>query len=178
MPRPFGSSVAALAMRTRAPFELRCRRRPLAPRGPVTSQRIRWEAPVLDAAFALAAMRATGSYAVTERDRAAAEKVAATLGRRVAELQSGSRTTLVALGFADGYEPNAGEEVFSVRRLSPIPLVALATCIGLCWTDIDEPPFPGAPAAVNRVLEVAAELGAPRSHLLGALRNELTMAGL
>jgi hypothetical protein len=123
-------------------------------------------------------MRATGSYAMTERDRAAAETVAATLGRRVAELQSGSRTTLVALGFADGYEPDAGEDVFSVRRLSPIPLVALATCIGLCWTDIDEPPFPGEPVAINRVLEVAAELGAPRSHLLGALRNELTMSGL
>jgi hypothetical protein len=133
---------------------------------------------VPDAAFALAAMRATGRYAVTERERATAETVAAKLGRRVAEVQSRSRTTLVALGFADGYEPNAGEDVFSVRRLSPIPLVALATCIGLCWTDIDAPPFPGESVEINRVLEVATELGAPRSHLLGALRNELTMSGL
>lgn len=131
-----------------------------------------------DPAFTLAAMRAGGTYAVGERDRSSAEAVAAKLGRRVVEVEARGGTALLALGFADGYEPNPGEDVFSVRGLSPIPLVALATCIGLCWTELDQPPYPGDPVSLDRVLQVATELGAPHSHLLGALRNELTMCGL
>lgn len=129
-------------------------------------------------AFTLAAMRAGGTYAVSERDRASAEAVATKLGRRVVEAASHGGTASLALGFADGYEPNPGDEVFSVRRLSPIPLVALAACIGLCWTELDQSPHPGSPVSIDRVLEVTTELGAPHSHLLGALRNELSMSGL
>lgn len=129
-------------------------------------------------AFTLAATRVSGTYAVGERDRSSAEAVAAKLGRRVVGVASHGGTASLALGFADGYEPNPGDDVFSVRRLSPIPLVALATCIGLCWTEFDQPPYPGVAVSIDRVLEVAAELGAPRSHLLGALRNELSMSGL
>lgn len=129
-----------------------------------------------EAAFTLAAMRAGGTYATG--DRSSAEAVAAKLGRRVVEVEAHGSTASLALGFADGYEPNPGEDVFSVRRLSPIPLVALATCIGLCWTELDQPPYPGAAVSLDLVLKVATELGAPHSHLLGALRNELTMSRL
>jgi hypothetical protein len=129
-------------------------------------------------AFTLAAMRANGRRVVTERDRSAAEAVAADLGRRVVEVGRRDGTVAVALGFADGYEPNPASGVFDVRRLSPIPLVALATCLGLCWTALDHPPYPGESVSITRVLEVATALGAPAPHLLGALRNELTMAGL
>jgi hypothetical protein len=134
--------------------------------------------PVPDPAFTLAAMRASGTHTVTERERSAAEAVAAELGRRVVEVETRGGTASVALGFADGYEPSPGDGVFDVRRLTPIPLVALATCLGLCWTAPDEPPHPGEPVPIERVLEVATALGAPPSHLLGAMRNELTMAGL
>jgi uncharacterized linocin/CFP29 family protein len=133
---------------------------------------------VPDPAFTLAAVRAGGTHTVTERDRSAAEAVAAELGRRVVEVSTGGGTASVALGFADGYEANPAEGVFDVRRLSPIPLVALATCLGLCWTELDQPPYPGEPASIERVLEVTTALGAAPSHLLGAMRNELTMAGL
>lgn len=131
-----------------------------------------------DAAFTLAALRAGGTYTVSERDCSAAEAVATQLGRRIVAVHTHGATASLALGFADGYEPNPGEDVFSVRRLSPIPLVALATCLGLCWTDIDHPPYPGEPVRIERVLDVATALGAPRTHLLAALRHELTMAGL
>jgi hypothetical protein len=123
-------------------------------------------------------MRAGGTHMVSERDRSAAEAAAAELGRRVVELHARGGTASVAPGFADGYEPSPGDGVFEVRRLSPIPLVALATCLGLCWTAPDEAPHPGEPVTIERVLEVAAALGAPSSHLLGAMRHELTMAGL
>jgi hypothetical protein len=131
-----------------------------------------------DVAFTLAALRANGTYVVSERDRSAAEAVATQLGRRIVEIHTDGATASLALGFADGYEPNAGEDVFSVRRLSPIPLIALATCLGLCWTDLGESPYPGEPVSSMRVLEVATELGASHPHFLGALRHELAMAGL
>lgn len=131
-----------------------------------------------DPAFTLAALRAGGSYTVNERERSAAEAVAAGLGRRVVELHTQDGRASVTLGFVEGYEPNPGEEVFSVRHLSPIPLVALAICLGLCWTDLGQRPYPGQPVHIEQVLEAATDLGAPHSHLLGAMRNELTMAGL
>jgi hypothetical protein len=131
-----------------------------------------------DPAFTLAALRASGTYAVSERDRSAAEAVATQLGRRVVEIHTDGATASLALGFTDGYEPNAGEDTFSVRRLSPIPLIALATCLGLCWKDLGQSPYPGEPVSIERVLEVATALGASRPHLLGALRHELAMAGL
>jgi len=131
-----------------------------------------------DPAFTLAALRAAGSLAVSERERSAADSVAAELGRKIIELDAKPGSVSLTLGFAEGFEPNPDEEVFSIRCLSPIPLVALATCLGLCWTDLDRRPHPGENVSIERVLEVAAALGAPRSHLLGAMRNELTMSGL
>jgi uncharacterized linocin/CFP29 family protein len=133
---------------------------------------------VSDPAFTLAAMRAAGTHVVSERDRSAAEAAAAEVGRRVVEVGASGGAAEVALGFADGYEANPAEGVFDVRHLSPIPLVALATCLGLCWTELDQRPHPGAPVSIDQVLEVAGALGAAPSHLLGAMRNELTMASL
>jgi len=133
---------------------------------------------VFEPAFTLAAMRARGSVTVSERDRAAAEAMAAQLGRRVVEVEGRDGAVSLALGFADGYEPSSAEGVFAVRRLSPIPLVALAACLGLCWTELDAPPYPGEAVSIDLVIEATTTLGAPASHVLGALRNELTMAGL
>lgn len=131
-----------------------------------------------DTAYTLAALRAGGAHTVGERERSAAEGVAALLGRRVVDVHADRGAVSLALGFADGYEPNAGEGIFTVRRLSPVPLVALAACLGLCWTDLDQRPYPGEAVSIDDVLEVATALGAPHSHLLGAMRNELTMAHL
>ena len=131
-----------------------------------------------DPAFTLAALRAAGSLNVSESERSHADPVAAEIGRRITELNATSGSRIITLGFAEGFEPNPDEDVFSVRRLSPVPLVALATCLGLCWADLDRRPDPGQEVKVERVLEVATALGAPRPHLLGAIRNELTMAGL
>jgi hypothetical protein len=133
---------------------------------------------VPDAAYTLAAMRAGSTVTLRERDRSVVEAVAARLGRRVVEVDPHGESARLALGFADGYEPNPGEGVFAVRRLTPIPLVALAACLGLCWTELGAPPYPGQPVTIDAVIEVTSGLGAPPSHVLGALRNELTMAGL
>jgi hypothetical protein len=84
----------------------------------------------------------------------------------------------LALGFADGYEPNPGDDLFSVRRLSPVPLVALAACLGLCWMERDATPYPGRPVEVEHVLDVTSALGADRAHTIGAMRHDLTPAGL
>jgi hypothetical protein len=133
---------------------------------------------VPDTAYALAAMRAGTTHTLTERDRSAAEATAARLGRRVVEVGRADGEAALTLGFADGYEPNPIDTVYSVRRLPPIPLVAFACCLGCCWPDTDVPPYPGQPTTVEAVVELATSLGARHSHLLGALRNDLTLAGL
>ena len=131
-----------------------------------------------DTAYALAAMRAGTTHTLTERDRSAAEATAARLGRRVVEVGRAAGEAELALGFADGYEPNPVDSIYSVRRLPPIPLVAFACCLGCCWPDTDAPPYPGQPTTVEAVVALATSLGARQSHLLGALRNDLTLAGL
>lgn len=67
------------------------------------------------------------------------------------------------------------EEVIDARTELVLPQ---PTCLGLCWADLDQRPYPGEPVEITRVLDVATALGAPHPHLLGAMRNELTMAGL
>lgn len=131
-----------------------------------------------DTAFTLAALRAGRTRSLSERDRSAAEAVAARLGRRLVEVGDADGMSELTLGFADGYEPNPGDDLFSVRRLSPVPLVAFAACLGLCWMERDETPYPGRPVEVADVLEVTSALGADHAHTIGAMRHELTPAGL
>jgi hypothetical protein len=131
-----------------------------------------------DAAFTLAALRAGRTRSLSERDRSGAEAVVARLGRRLVEVGDANGMGELTLGFTDGYEPNPGDDLFSVRRLSPVPLVALAACLGLCWIERDEPPYPGRSVEIEHVLDVTGALGADRAHTIGAIRHELTPAGL
>lgn len=130
-----------------------------------------------DSALTLASLRAGRVRALGESERRAAEVAATRLGRRLIEVEPGSENTLV-LGFADGYEPNPDEQLLSVHRLSPIPLIALAACLGLSWRERDQPPHRGELVEVDRVLDATGALGADRAHVLGALRHELQLAGL
>ena len=131
-----------------------------------------------DTAYTLAAVRAGRARPLNEHDRAEAAAVAAQLGRRLVEVYQEPGGTRHTLGFTDGHEPDPSDGVFAVRRLSPVPLVALAACLGLCWSDRDDAPYPGVAVAVDRVLEVTGALGADRAHTLGAIRHELSLSGL
>lgn len=131
-----------------------------------------------DSAYILAALRAGRTLSLSQSDRAATEVAAGQLGRRLVEVHAQPGRGQTALGFAEGYEPNPDDDVFVVRRLSPVPLVALAACLGLCWTRRDAPPYPGEAVPVDCVLQVVRELGGDRSHTVGAMRHELVLAGL
>ena len=131
-----------------------------------------------DSAYTLAAVRAGRARPLNEHERADAAVVAAQLGRRLVEVYQERGGTRHALGFTDGYEPDPSLGVFAVRRLSPVPLIALAACLGLCWCDRDDAPYPGVAVSLDRVLEVTGALGADRAHTLGAIRHELSLAGL
>jgi hypothetical protein len=128
-------------------------------------------------AFELAALRATRSRRVPGPARSAIEDVVHRVGRRVVDVEDGSGQA-ISVGWADGFEPNPQDGVLSVRRLSPSPLITLAACLGLCWLDRSEHPYPGATIAQDELLAVTSALGADRSHTLGALRHELRLAGL
>lgn len=130
-----------------------------------------------DAAFELAALRAVRTRRISGPARAAVERIAEQTGRRAVEIEDGSGRA-VSVGWADGYEPNPQDGVLSVRRLTASPLITLAACLGLCWQDRTEPPYPGATTSQDEVLDVVAGLGGDRSHTLGALRHDLRLAGL
>lgn len=130
-----------------------------------------------DVAFELAALRAARTRPLSGPARNALEAVAGQIGRRVVDVQDGSGWA-ATLGWADGFEPNPQDGVLSVRRLTASPLITLAACLGLCWQDRSEPPYPGVTVRQDQVLDVVAALGADRAHTLGALRHELREAGL
>jgi hypothetical protein len=130
-----------------------------------------------DAAFELAALRAARTRRVSGSARTAVEAIAEQTGRRVVDIDDGSGRA-VSVGWTDGYEPNPQDGVLSVRRLTASPLITLAACLGLCWQDRTEPPYPGATVSQDAVLDVVAALGADRSHTLGSLRHDLRLAGL
>ena len=130
-----------------------------------------------DAAFELAALRAVRTRHLSGSARSAVQAVAEQTGRRVVDIEDGSGRA-VSVGWADGYEPNPQDGVLSVRRLTASPLITLAACLGLCWQDRTEPPYPGATVSQAEVLDVVAALGADRAHTLGALRHDLRLAGL
>ena len=130
-----------------------------------------------DSAFELAALRAQRTRRLSGAQRNAAETVLEQTGRRLVEIQDSSGRA-VSVGWTEGYEPNPQDGVLTVRRLSPSSLITLAACLGLCWRDISEPPYPGEPVSQEQVLAVTGALGAAHSHTLSALRNDLRHAGL
>ena len=131
-----------------------------------------------DTAFELAALRAQRTRQLSPATRGAVAYVAERLGQRLVEVNDPGGSICHTLGWADGYEPLPYEETFSVRRLSPVPQLALATCIGLCWRDRDASPYPGEAVPFNDAVEANVALGVDRKHVVGALRGELQFAGL
>lgn len=133
---------------------------------------------MVEAAFTLAAVRAAGPCRLSEGERAAAEGAVTRIGRRLVEVHDAGERQAFTVGWADGYEPAADGDVIDVWRLSPVPLITLAACLGLCWRDRDAGPYPGEPAAISEVLDTVAAVGADRRWALGALRNDLCLARL
>lgn len=130
-----------------------------------------------DAAFALAALRAARVRRLAGAERSAVTAALEQTGRRLVELGDGAAAG-VTVGWDEGYEPTPQDGALSVRRLSAMPLLTLAACIGLGWRDHGEAPYPGEPVTQDAVLEVMRGLGADRSHALAALKHELPAAGL
>ena len=131
-----------------------------------------------DAALTLAAVRAAGPRRLPEPDRIAAEAAAARLGRRLVEVYDARGRPAFTVGWADGYEPTTDDELIELWRLTAVPLVTLAACLGLCWTDRDDDPYPGEPTTVDEVLDAVAVIGADRRWALGALRHDLRLTRL
>lgn len=132
---------------------------------------------MVDPAFELAALRACRARRLSGPERAEVEAVAAQTGRQLVDIQQPAGPA-ICLGWADGCAPNPQDGVLQVRRLTSSPLITLATCLGLCWQNRDEPPYPGRSVAVDDVLAAVAALGADHAHTLGALRNDLSLSGL
>ena len=130
-----------------------------------------------DAAFELAAMRATRVRRLAGAERAGVSAVLEQTGRRLVEVRDGPAAAVV-VGWEEGYEPTPQDGVLTVRRMSAMPLLTFATCLGLCWRDHGESPYPGEPVSQDAVLEIMRGLGADRSHTLAALKHELPAAGL
>lgn len=131
-----------------------------------------------DVAFELAALRAQRTRRLPAPARGAVERAAESLGQRLVEVREPDGSISHTLGWADGYEPLPGKDTFSVRPLAPMALLALGTCIALCWRDRELGPYPGEAVAFNDVVAATVELGADYKHVVGALRGELQLAGL
>jgi hypothetical protein len=125
----------------------------------------------------LARLRAGHAAALDGGEVDAIARAAQALGRRLVEIQTPRGRTFV-LAWTDGYEPPISEGGISVRRLSPIPTLTFACCLGLCWPDASAPPFPGEPTTVAAVVQATTAVGADDRHVKGALRSYLRAAGL
>lgn len=131
-----------------------------------------------DAAFTLAAVRAAGPQRLSEAERSAAASAAERLGRRLVEVLDERERPAFTVGWQDGYEPAVDGETIILWRLPAVPLVTLAACLGLCWQDRDDDPYPSAPTTADAVLDAAVAVGADPRWVKGALRAELQLAGL
>ncbi|MFC9085747.1 hypothetical protein [Nocardiopsis dassonvillei] len=127
------------------------------------------------ARLALARMRATGaaaqdSYGVPDQLAGAARLT----GRRLVEISHHGRPRL-ALGWLDGHEPSTDPGSGITRRKAPqTELVVFAACLGCCWSDVHDHPWPGEPCDEVSVLEaVAAARGNRSSTALGGYRTAL-----
>jgi hypothetical protein len=132
----------------------------------------------LSLAVQFARLRAQHAASLDGDDVDQVGRAAMLLGRRLVELRQLDGTRAFVLAWADGHEPATGDEGASPRRLSAIPILTFACCLGLCWSDPQELPYPGDVTTAASVIAAAAALGADERHVKGALRNELTAAGL
>ena len=131
-----------------------------------------------DCAFTLAAIRAAGPRRLSDTQLEAAELAASRIGRRLVDVFDADEQRLFTSGYLDGSEPPTDSDGLEFWRLSPVPLLTLAACLGLCWRDRGDDPYPGEPTTVEEVLDVVAAIGADRRWALGALRNDLLLAWL
>ena len=129
-------------------------------------------------AVQLARLRAQHAATLSGTDVDRVARVARQLGRRLRDVEHPDNGRAFVLAWTDGYEPAVGDDGISPRRLSPVPTLTFACCLGLCWTDPSEPPYPGNPTTAVDVIRAATALGADDRHVKGALRSELPAAGL
>jgi hypothetical protein len=133
---------------------------------------------VTDVAFELAALRSQRTRRLPGVTRDAVARTAESLGQRVVEVREGDGGISHTLGWADGYEPIPHKDTFTVRLLTPVALLALGTCIGLCWRDREADPYPAEAVPFDDVVAATVTLGADYKHVVGALRGELQFAAL
>jgi hypothetical protein len=129
-------------------------------------------------ALQLARLRAGHAAVLEGGDLDLVARAALQLGRRLIEIQQPDASRAFVLAWTDGYEPAVGDDGISPRRLSPIPTLTFACCLGLCWPDLHAPPYPGEPTTIADVIRAATALGADDRHVKGALRSDLWAAGL
>ncbi len=127
-----------------------------------------------DTAFRLASMRCT-PITRSGPDRTELDRVASRTGQRIVDVTGGW-----VLGFDSATEPDPG--AVPVRTLSPVPLVAFGVCLGLCWSDRSQHPYPGEPVSADEVMAALEGIGVTNSgamhHFKGALNHELPAVGL
>lgn len=127
-----------------------------------------------DTAFRLASMRCT-PVTHSGPDRSELERVASRIGQRLVDVVGGW-----VLGYDAATEPDPG--AVPVRSLSTVPLVAFGVCLGLCWVDRSQHPYPGEPVSADEVMEALEAIGVRNSgamhHFKGALNHELPTVGL
>jgi hypothetical protein len=130
------------------------------------------------AAVQLARLRAGRVVSLDPDEYAQAYRQAETLGRRLIEVGRRGRMRLCLLAWADGAAPSAGDERYEARGLTPIPLVAFACCLRLCWPDPTEPLYPGKETSEAAVLKLARTLTPADTHVKSAIRRLLPGVGL
>lgn len=95
-------------------------------------------------------------------------------GRRLVEVTH-SGVPMLAMGWLDGHEPATDPASgITLRKASPMDLVAFAACLGSCWPDVHAHPWPGEPCDEGRVVEAIAEARGNHSRsALGGYRMSL-----
>lgn len=127
-----------------------------------------------DIAFRLASLRCT-PVTPSGPDRNELDLAASRIGQRLVDVTGGW-----TLGYNSATEPDPS--AVPVRSLSTVPLVAFGVCLGLCWTDRSQHPYPGEPVAYDQVIDALEAIGVNNSgamhHFKGALNHELPAVGL
>lgn len=76
------------------------------------------------------------------------------------------------LGWLHGASPTPeDDDSYSVRVPPPMVRLTWACCLGLAWPHRSEDPYPGRAFSPGELVDTAAELQLPRSHVLGAART-------